>query len=56
MSEKLFFDNKVVTVPSEYIEELEKKAKDCDYYKGKVAGLEYVIDTIENILKSKGVE
>ena len=42
--------------PIEVSEELEQKAKDCEYYRGRVEGLEYVIDTLENILKSKGEE
>lgn len=42
-----------VMVPQAYLEELIKRADDCDYYKGRVEGLEYVIDTLENILKGE---
>lgn len=42
-----------VTVPQAYIEELTQKADDCNYYRGRIDGLEYVIDTLENILKGE---
>lgn len=41
----------MISLPKSHVEELEEKARDCDYYKGRVDGLEYVIDTLENILK-----
>lgn len=41
----LFGDDKkseFVTVPKEYLMELEKKAKDSEYFRGRVDGMEYV--------------
>lgn len=57
MAKKINQDNEynteTVIVPKAYIEELIKRADDCDYYRGRVDGLEYVIDTLENILKGE---
>lgn len=47
--------NGFVTVSNEYLIELENKAKDCESFRGRVDGLEYVIDTIENSLKGRDV-
>lgn len=38
-----------ITTSKEYIKELEEKAKDCEYYRGYINGLESVLTTIENI-------
>lgn len=52
-------DNNYVTVRilKESLMELEKKAKDSEYYRGRVDGMEYVIDAVvdavEDVLKSK---
>ena len=42
-----------VTVPKEYLIELEKKAKDSEYFRGRVDGMEYVIDSFENAFKER---
>lgn len=49
-------DNIVVTVAKGYLMELEKKAKDCEYFRGRVDGMEYIIDAIEEAYKSKESE
>ena len=46
-------DNNFVTVAKEYLMELEKKAKDSEYFRGRVDGMEYVIDAIEEAFKGK---
>ena len=42
-----------VTISREYIKELEEKAKDCEYYRGYINGLESVLTTIENIFTER---
>ena len=42
-----------VTVSNEYLMELEKKAKDSEYFRGRVDGMEYVIDSFENAFKER---
>lgn len=42
-----------VTVSKEYFMELEKKAKDSEYFRGRVDGMEYVIDSFENAFKER---
>lgn len=49
-------DNNFVTVAKEYIMELEKKAKDSEYFRGRVDGMEYIVDAIEEAYKSKESE
>ncbi len=49
-------DNNFVTVSKEYLMELEKKAKDSEYFRGRVDGLEYVIDSFENAFKGENNE
>lgn len=46
-------DNNFATVAKEYLMELEQKAKDSEYFRGRVDGMEYVIDAIEEAFKSK---
>ena len=46
-------DNNFVTVGKDYLMELERKAKDSEYFRGRVDGMEYVIDAIEETFKSK---
>ena len=40
--------NECVYVPEKYLKELEQKAKDAEYFRGRVDGMEYVIDSLEN--------
>ena len=49
-------DNNFVTVAKEYLMELEKKAKDSEYFRGRVDGMEYVIDSIEEAFNGKKSE
>lgn len=44
--------NGFVTVSKEHLINLEQKAKDSEYYRGRVEGLEYVIDALDSIFKS----
>ncbi len=46
-------EDEFVTIPKGYLMELEKKAKDSEYYRGRVDGLEYVIDSLENAFKER---
>lgn len=46
-------DNNFVTVAKEYLMELEQKAKDSEYFRGRVDGMEYIIDAIEEAYKSR---
>lgn len=45
-----------VTTDREYLMELEKKAKDSEYFRGRVDGMEYVVDALQEALKGKGSE
>ena len=51
--ERVMEDNKFVTVAKEYLMELEQKAKDSEYFRGRVDGMEYVIDSFENAFKER---
>ena len=42
-----------VHIDKEYLAELEQKAKDCEYFRGRVHGMEYVVDALEEALKGK---
>ena len=42
-----------VNTDKEYLMELEQKAKDREYYRGRVEGMEYVIDALPEVLKWK---
>lgn len=44
-------DNKYICVMAQYLKELEQKAKNSEYFRGRVDGMEYVIDAIENAFK-----
>lgn len=46
-------EDEFVTVSKEYLMELEKKAKDSEYFRGRVDGMEYVIDSFENAFKER---
>lgn len=39
-------EDRCIYVPEKYIKELEQKAKDGEYFRGRVDGMEYVIDSI----------
>ena len=40
-----------IYVPEKFIQELKQKADDAEYYRGRVDGMEYVIDSLENAFK-----
>ena len=42
-----------VNTDREYLMELEQKAKDSEYYRGRVEGMEYVIDALQEAFKGK---
>lgn len=42
-----------VNVDREYLMELEEKAKNCEYFRGRVDGMEYVVDALEEVFKEK---
>lgn len=46
-------DNNFVTVAKDYLMNLEQKAKDSEYFRGRVDGMEYIIDAIEEAYKSR---
>ena len=49
-------DNSFVTVAKEYLMELEQKAKDSEYFRGRIDGMEYIVDAIEEAYKRKESE
>ena len=49
-------DIEFVTIPKDYIMSLEQKAKDAEYFRGRVDGMEYIIDAIEEAYKGKESE
>lgn len=49
-------DSEFVTVAKEYLMQLEQKAKDSEYFRGRVDGMEYVIDSFEETFKRKESE
>lgn len=52
MSEERVF----VNTDREYLMELDQKAKESEYYRGRTEGMEYVIDALQEALKWKGGE
>lgn len=40
-----------VTVAREYLQELESKAKDSEYFRGRIDGMEYVVDVVAEAIK-----
>lgn len=42
-----------VNTDREYLLELEQKAKDCDYFRGRVDGMEYVVDALQEALSER---
>lgn len=51
MSDKPKTEDRFIYVTEQYYKELEQKAKNSEYFRGRVDGMEYVIDAIENALK-----
>lgn len=49
-------DDKFVMIAKDYLMNLERKAKDTEYLRGRVDGLEYVIDSIVEAFKDKESE
>lgn len=47
-------EDKLIKIPENDLMELKARAKDSEYYKGRVAGLEYIIDMFENVLTKRG--
>lgn len=45
-----------VNTDREYLMELEQKAKASDYFRGRVEGMEYVIDALQEVFKGKESE
>lgn len=43
-----------IYVMEKYMRELEQKAKDSEYFRGRIEGMEYVIDAFENAFKGVG--
>lgn len=46
-------EHEFVTVSKEYLMETEKKAKDSEYFRGRIDGMEYVIDSLEETFKER---
>ena len=46
-------EQKFVNVDAEYLQEIEQKAKESTYYRGRVEGLEYVLDCLVEMFKQK---
>lgn len=44
-------DNNFVTIAKDYLMNLEQKARDAEYLRGRVDGLEYAIDAFVESLK-----
>lgn len=55
-SDEMSEEREFATVSSEYLMELEKKAKNCEYFRGRVDGMEYVIDALYEVLQGKESE
>ena len=49
-------EREFVTVSTEYLMELEEKAKNFEYFRGRVDGMEYVVDALQEALKGKESE
>ena len=45
-----------VNTDREYLMELEQKAKDSEYFRGRVEGMENVVDALQEALKGKESE
>lgn len=45
-----------VNTEREYLLELEQKAKNCEYFRGRVHGMEYVVDALQEVFKRKESE
>ena len=44
-------EDRFIYVSDKYIKELQQKAEDAEYFRGRVHGLEYVIDAVAEALK-----
>ena len=51
MSDKPKTEDRFIYVTEQYYKELEQKAKNSEYFRGRVDGMEYVIDSLENVFK-----
>ena len=51
MSDKPKTEDRFIFVTEKYIKELEQKAEASEYFRGRVDGMEYVIDALENAFK-----
>ena len=51
MSDKPKTEDRFVYVSEKYLKELEQKAEASEYFRGRVDGMEYVIDSFENAFK-----
>ena len=49
----IYREDEFVTVSKEYLMELKQKAKDSEYFRGRVDGMEYVVDSFENVFKER---
>lgn len=47
-------ENKLIEIPEKDLMNLEAKARDSEYFRGRVDGLEYVIDMFESVLTKRG--
>ena len=47
-------EDKLIEIPEKDLAQLKEKAKNSEYYRGRVEGLEYVIDMMENVLTRRG--
>ena len=46
-------EQEFVNVDREYLAELEQKAKDSEYFRGRVDGMEYVVDALQEALQGR---
>lgn len=44
-------EDRFICVSDKYIKELQQKAEEAEYFRGRVDGLEYVIDAVAEALK-----
>lgn len=56
MSDKPKTEDRFISVSEKFINELEQKAEASEYFRGRVDGMEYVIDALENAFKGAGYE
>lgn len=51
MSDKPKTEDRFIYTSEKYIKELLQKAEEAEYFRGRVDGMEYVIDALENAFK-----